>query len=170
MWSRCPAFAAFLTSLISRLTTYQLRTHYLFYHSIKNTFNGGKIYICDSKQRSRLELFVPINTYYSAMDFSKDEMPNSGNLLVHSIWGLDREGLIENFAYGNEEFLKSKGADVKGHGILFRPTILGIELFLWAYGFGQLNIDSFFKDSVTFPNNQSIKIGLTIATNKENKI
>jgi hypothetical protein len=38
---------AYFTSLISRLSTYQLRSHYIFYHLFKKIFDGEDINIHD---------------------------------------------------------------------------------------------------------------------------
>jgi len=158
---------AYFTSLISRLSTYQLRTHYLFYQSIKQHFNGKNINIGEPKDRSKLQLFVPFTTYIEAMDFSKDEVPNNWNLMIHSVWGLNKEELIENFLYGGADFIKTSYKEASQDGILFQPTTLGVELLMWAFGYGQQDINNFFKIELIFTNDQQIKIGETFITIKK---
>lgn len=159
---------ATFNSIISRLSTYQLRTHYLFYHSTKNYFDGQAMNVGSSTDRSKMEIFIPISTYVNAMDFAKDELKNIWDLMVHSIWGLNREELIETFQYGGAEDLKSRFPKVSDTGILFQPSTLGIELFMWAYGKGQLPINDFFKTELQFNNDQNITIEGSIPVKVEN--
>jgi len=159
---------SYFTSLISRLSTYQLRTHYLFYQSVKQHFDGEKINIGDADDRDKLELFIPMKTYREAMDFSKDEMPKRYDLLVHSIWGLNKEELISDFQYGNKDYIKSRFSNANQAGIIFVPTTLGIELFMWAFGLGQLPINNFFNFETKFTNDQQIILGQTFRTQTKN--
>lgn len=158
---------AYFTSLISRLSTYQLRTHYLFYQSIKKHFNGEPINIGDHKDRAKLQLFVPITTYVEAMDFSAEEIPNIWNLMIHSIWGLNKEELIDKFLYGGIDFVKTRYKEATQTGIIFQPTTLGVELLMWAFGYGQQDINHFFDSGIIFNNDQKIKIGETVITVKK---
>jgi hypothetical protein len=157
---------AYYTDLISRLSTYQLRTHYLFYHSIKSHFSGQDINVNDGNTWRDLELFFPYETYFYAMDFSKEEYENWGNLLSHSLWGLNKEDLISEFSFGNQDFIKKKFSLADIDGVLMSPTKIGVELFMWAYGLGQNNPNDFFKESVTFKNELALKIGYSISTKK----
>jgi hypothetical protein len=45
---------ATFNSIISRLSTYQLRTHYLFYHSTKKHFDGQLMNIGSSSDRTKM--------------------------------------------------------------------------------------------------------------------
>lgn len=158
---------AYFTSLTSCLTTYQLRTHYLFYHSLKNNFNGQLMNIGHNEDRRKMELFIPTRTYIIAMDFVKEEIPNIKNLIAHSIFGLQKEDLIgQSFCYGDVEYINKHFKDATEPGIIFTPTNLGVELMMWAYGLGQLPIGSFFKSEVEFSNHHNIECRETIATKK----
>ncbi len=157
---------AYFVSLISRLSTYQLRMHYLFYHSIKTQFNGEDININDGSKWSNLQMFISFDTFYNSMDFSEEEAKNWGDILSHSIWGLSKEELITGFSYGKEEYIKTKFSEAKTSGIIFQPTKMGTELFMWAYGYGQESTNNFFKQSLVFSNDQNIRIGEGISTKK----
>ncbi len=122
-----------IIALLSRLSTYQIRTHYIFYHILKNLFDNSGINIADSEGRNRLEIYIPFSVYLKAMDFGKNE--NMALLIEHAMFGLWKERLIEEFfRYGSKEYLKQVFAKVTEDGIIFQPTCLGAELFLWAYG------------------------------------
>lgn len=155
---------AYFVSLITRLSTYQLRTHYLIYQSIKNHFDGQDMNVGDSKDRSKMELFISYETYIQAMDFTSQEIANFHTLMQHSIWGLDKEELIATFRYGSKEYLESRYQNANKAGIIIQPSNLGIELFMWAYGYGQQAINSFFNKNIEFNNVQNILIGETERT------
>jgi len=161
---------AYFVALISRLSTYQLRTHYLIYQSIKKSFDGQPMNIGDSKDRTEMELFIPFSTYVSAMDFTQEEIKNFLNIMTHSVWGLNKEDLIDQFQYGPLDYIQKRYKDAKKPGIILQPTNLGVELFMWAYGQGQRQNNDFFLTDIKFNNDQNIKIIEIIPTKKKNAL
>lgn len=149
---------AYFVSLISRLSTYQLRTHYILYQSLKKAFDGQEMNIGESEDRAKMELFIPYSTYVNSMEFSIEELDSFINLMTHSVWGLNKEDLIDNFRYGPEDYIQNQFKDANEGGIILQPTSLGIELFMWAYGFGRLNNNDFFKPSIKLDELPSIKM------------
>lgn len=153
---------AYFISLISRLSTYQLRSHYLIYQSIKNHFNGRDMNIGDNLDRYNMEIFISYDIYSLALDFTPVEIKNFYSLMEHSVWGLNKENLIANtLTYGPVDYIKKRYAKANTGGIFVQPSSLGIELFMWAYGYGELHTNSFFKKTIIFPNDQNILIGET---------
>lgn len=139
--------AAF-AGLIGRLTAYQVRTHFFFYSLIKQVFNGEDISITNQSGRLALELFVEHQSYNAAMEFTEEDF---FVILNHCLFGLQKESLIEPaFSYGSYE--DTDGKD----GIKFMPSVLGVELFLWAHGHGNLYSNSFLSSDVTFMSNIQI--------------
>ena len=154
---------AFFISLISRLSNYQLRLHYLLYQAIKINFNGESINFGIDQERPKLRLFIPFDTFKTLMAFSEEEEENSEILLDHSINGLIKEDLIDNwFQTGTIEYLKKAFPDVNDEGIILQPSRLGIELFYWAFGKGQENPRGFLLESVNFDNVEAILIDNTV--------
>src|SRR5690606_22697297 len=98
---------------------------------------GQNMNVGDSSDRSKMEIFISYETYAQAMDFTSEEIENFHTLMQHSIWGLNKEELIATFQYGSEDSLKSRYKSANKAGILVQPSNLGIELFMWAYGYGQ---------------------------------
>lgn len=148
---------AVLIALLSRLSTYQIRTHYILYHLIKTAFDGTDINPNTSEGRDKLWLYVPRSTYETAMDFSENEDVNI--LLSHIIFGLAKEGLIEKrFSFGSKESLQKIFENAYTEGIIFQPSVLGIELFLWAYGKSDLTNEDFFRPNNKFEVDSNIKI------------
>jgi len=157
----------YYVSLISRLTSYQLRTHYLFYQLLKREFDGENINIEDGSKWPYLQIFLPFDTLYNAMDLTKEESENWSNLLAHSIWGLNKEELITGFSYGSVEHIKKKFNNAKDSGIIFQPTKQGVDLFMWAFGYGQESSNNFFIKKSKFTTDSKIEIGIALSTKKE---
>ena len=130
-----------VAKLVDNLSAYQIRTHYLLYTTVADLFSGsGKIFGTD-QDRSQMELFLPMEGYGTAMGFSQKEWDNPQ--IMHHIWhGLDSDDLIEGrWHFGNRESLKAVFAGAPDAGIVCRPSSLGAELFLWAFGHGDKPLD-----------------------------
>jgi hypothetical protein len=130
-----------LAALVARLSVYQVRSHYLVYRAIHDRFKGQDFFF-NVDDRENLAVFLPFSSYFHSMDFTQEEMDQAVILLNHSFFGLTKEGLIGNFFYGRVEKLeKMLGKDYnfpEEGGIWVLPSALGVELFLWAHGQGNL--------------------------------
>ena len=138
------------SSLLGQLSTYQLRTHYIIYQAMINTFHG-KDYTFNMEDRPKMSILIPSSAYHSAMEFSDEELKQVIQILTQTFFGLYKEGLIEKFYYGPNVELQKKVKIEKlpftESGIYITPSALGVELFLWVHGFGQFNIgDTLFLD------------------------
>ncbi len=133
-------------ALIGRLTSYQIRAHYIFYSTVKILFDGRKdVNVISSKYRNKLEVFVPNDSFSLAMEFLEKE--NVSVILPSIMSGLARESLIER---DFEVIGGEKTAYCGGNGIVFCPTDLGTELFLWAHGKNDLSVTEFLKPEHKF--------------------
>ena len=126
-----------MNALITRLSVYQLRTHYIVHHVIKDLLDGTTVPLHDPVQHFRATAVMPYITYVVAMGFHCNEMSEMhadsdlrmrsvDAILEHTFFGLHKEGLIATFEY-------HYGKDAS---FSFAPSRLGIELFMWAYGYG----------------------------------
>lgn len=158
---------AYFVSLISRLSSYQLRTHFLLYKLVKKHFDGENINIQNGNEWPNLQIYLPFETLYNAMDFTKEEASNWQNILPHSIWGLNKEELITGFSYGGLEHIKKDFKNANNAGIIFQPTKQGVDLFMWAFGYGQEDPNNFFLNKTEFPTDLKIPIGASLSTKKE---
>jgi|GEM_PF-663026 len=158
--------ATSLLALIGRLSTYQIRAHYVFYSVLKSLFDGNPIDLFHLQKREKLQIYIPEIVFFKAMDFGNNENPNT--LLPHILSGLDRENLIgDAYASGSadviSQFLQSRierfsgdlaskliNRRVKSPGITYFPSIPGIELFLWAHGLRDQPIPSFLRRETQF--------------------
>jgi len=148
--------AAFV-ALLGRLSTYQIRSHYFFYSLIRIVYEGLKENIGVAEGRLRLTTFIPVTAYIVAMEFGKSE--NVPAIMSHVMFGLSREALIEDqFMFGGGE-LSKKYSVVSGPGIVFAPSALGVELFLWAHGQGDLQTNDILNPSVHLASDVQIATG-----------
>lgn len=148
---------AYIISIINSLSSYQLRTHYLFYHALKHHFNGQNKNVGDNTHRGAMRIYLPITSWLDSMDMEPKEKDSLHQIFQHCIWGLNRQNLIDNFQYGNPEDMKYKKAHL--YGVEFTPSPLGVEVFLWAYGQGNMEFNDFFLDSSKFKIIEGLKIG-----------
>jgi hypothetical protein len=123
-----------IAKVVDMLSTYQLRTHYLLYSTVRTVF-ASKGLSMDIFGRAKMQVFLPFTGYVAAMDFSERELQQPTPLLNHTLFGLYRDGLIEkDWLYGPQEFIVNKFAKATDGGIVCQPSALGTELFLWAFG------------------------------------
>ena len=120
-------------STISSLSSYQIRSHYIFYSLIRKHFLGKEYNIGLAKHREYACLYVPDRVYNEAMQFSDSESPNE--IFYHSINGLESHQLIlDNYLYGSIEHLRAAFPETPEPGTIVEPTLYGAELLLWACG------------------------------------
>lgn len=137
---------ASFASLVGGLTTYQIRAHYIFYNTVKTLFEGRTdVSVISAKYRNRLETFISNDSFNLAMEFSEKE--NISVILPSVMSGLARENLIER---DFEVIGGEKTARCGGNGIVFCPTDLGTELFLWVHGKSNISVVEFLKPEHKF--------------------
>lgn len=140
----------YILSCIKKLSSYQIRTHYIFYYTLKILFNGDVDTVTNSIGRSKYLTFIPMESYLNSMAVNQKELKMIDVLITHSLFGLKKEDLIETFYFGDQATLKTKYNNAKASGILFAPSALGVELFMWAHGAANMPIMSFFESENKF--------------------
>jgi hypothetical protein len=130
-------------ALVSRMSTYELRTHYVCYTVIRQLLVGRDVNFNDINQAQANKTFIPFRVYTSAMDFIPDE--DWQELFTHAISWLDRDDLIDFQSAGSAEHLKESRATpfAREPGIVVVPTVLGVALYLWAHGQGGHSLKRF---------------------------
>lgn len=137
-----------IAKALDNLSCYQLKCHYLLYSSISQTFKNKNQSFRMHEGRVKLEVFIPLDGFVSAMNLTQKEWDNP-QLLSHIFQGLNTDDLIaDNWAFGNVETLKtmSNSPVIKNQGIIFTPTTHGAELFLWGFGYGNHDLDIIFTN------------------------
>ncbi|QMA41097.1 hypothetical protein HV032_05995 [Citrobacter freundii] len=128
---------------VASLTVYQLRAHYLLYYALTLALKGKNLSFYPD--RKGMQTFVTMNSFLECMDFSKKEYQQIDSLFSHIFSGLNQEGLIEqDYSYGQVDFIKTRYPKLNESGVLFIPTLAGVELFLWAFGYGEKHVNYFF--------------------------
>ena len=146
---------AVFINLISTLSSYQLRAHYIIYRVLYSLFIDTSLKITQHEDRALLKFFIPKDDFNNAMEF--DEKENLVTLWPHIFFGLQRHGLIENFWYGLRQAVEIPNQKEQNHGILIIPSVSGVELFLWAFGRSEITAYDFFRTENRFPTLDQIK-------------
>lgn len=162
---------AMYLSLISRLSAYQIRSHYIFYHVYKRVFDGQQVYLGSDLGERDSEIYLPIDVWEQAMDFSEQEKPQL--IVNHVLFGLAKEYLIGKafclmsvdnlktgytFTGSTEMVSRNNLQGVTKDGILFMPAIPGIELFLWAYGRPEISYSEVCNTDNLFPLDPQVQL------------
>ena len=134
-----------IAKVVDSLSTYQLRTHYLVYATIRKLFaNSG--HLLNMEGRPKMQIFIPYSGYLSAMDFSESELLQLNSLFSHIFFGLHGDNLLEGqWQYGEKEHMVKIYPAASEGGIVCQPSALGVELFLWAFGRADKPLDYLFS-------------------------
>jgi hypothetical protein len=118
---------------VGRLSTYAIRTHFVFYAAARPLFTGVDF---RSGIGNSAAVFVGAAPYCEAMDFSEQEETAFNDLIAETMLSLSREDLIEpQWTVGDPEGLRRLAyVDAPETGIVFRLSKHGIVLFCTAQG------------------------------------
>ena len=145
--------AVALQSTLQRLSSYAVRTHYLFYSQFYSLYRGkvrwARVYedLENVHIVSDLRMYGPHEEYADFLGVSYDD--NYWPVLRHSFASLEREDLLKVPDWGSREYLNRSLSDdgiphtVPKDGFVYRTTVAGEELFLWALGRGDLDSSAF---------------------------
>ncbi|MEG0233177.1 MAG: hypothetical protein RR970_02425 [Hafnia sp.] len=125
---------------VSSLTSYQLRVHFILYSALISCYQESGVSL--DTDRHQFTTFIALPSFMELMDFNDKELEQVDSIFSHAFSGLVQEGLIlERYSYGPKKYLNSIDSRLTDDGVVFVPTIAGIELFLWAFGKGEKNIN-----------------------------
>ena len=125
---------------LARLGEYDIRSHYLFYTTLRLLLRhhrkGAPVNFEDEKERFRLATFIPAGYYILAMDYNKDEITHMPRIVSDMLISLGMEYLVDGSNTGSDDYLKQHFTSkaIRGEGIVFSPGIQGVQLLLWAFG------------------------------------
>ncbi len=137
-----------IAGIVDKMSSLQLRSHFLTYAAIASVFRKQPLTIGDPAQRELMRTFIPYAGWADAMELDDGERQNPQ--LVSNIWfGLASDGLIGPTWYlGDTQSLKQVFSDCPSDGVVCEPSIPGAELFLWALGNGDQSIDTLITDEL----------------------
>lgn len=129
---------ATLAALVGRMSSYQLRCHYLMYAYAQRHLVGSELNLgLEKDRREHGQIFLPWAVWLEGMQFSEDERDRASEIAGHSMVGLLREDLIDKtYGQGASKTLRSgfRNRDFpEPGGIVFTISLLGIELFVVAH-------------------------------------
>ena len=141
-------------ALISSLSSYQVRTHYILYSCILKASEianfpkaGIKDFVEWVRRHNGGTVLIRESDYLRAMDFSENE--DSAVIAEHTFIGLQQKGLLEGGTKVCHPNLSYRRQPIEPFRS-FHPTEFGIELFLWGLGLGDRGIASYSPEN--FPN------------------
>jgi hypothetical protein len=129
--------AAAWSGLVDRMSSYTVRTHYVTYMSLRQEIVDRQLSY-EEADIPHVQIFVGLADYATALDLA-DEDPASIAAYVVSV--MVQESLVMP-TYGQNEGMPIQ--EYKGRqGLFFSPSVLGMQLFLWGHGYGDLAVMSF---------------------------
>jgi hypothetical protein len=144
---------AALISLVTRLSSYQLRLHYIIYATIVKVHRGSGLTVGTGTDRFQLFVFIPESVLNPAFDFSPKEAPEP--IMHHALSGLNREALIfPNFWLRQTRLSPEVGLTVG-------PWMAGAELFLAAHGFRSVSGNDLVRTDLSFEPVQLLRMDLS---------
>lgn len=137
-----------LAKAVDALSTYQLRTHYLIYATVRALFAGRGLPF-NMEGRPKMKIFIPIEDYAIQMAFDEGELQQLNRIIGHVFFGLHADNLIEGmWQYGGKEHMTKVWAAAPTDGIICQPSALGAELFLAAHGCADKPLEHLFSVSL----------------------
>jgi hypothetical protein len=134
-----------LAKAVDGLSTYQLRTHYLIYATVRALFATRSLPF-NMDGRPKMRIFVSIEDYAASMAFDQREAKQLGQILSHVFFGLHADNLIEGmWQYGPKDHMAKHWAAAPSDGIICQPSALGAELFLAAHGCADQPLEHIFS-------------------------
>ncbi len=148
--------AVIMMKLLSQLTTYQVRGHYLTYQIVRKLFLDKKYAFTKNSDRNKMQIFIDWNDFYELMDFTENENPDI--LIPHIFYGLRKFELIEGFSYGNKKGVEINKQGDRRKGVKVVPSAIGAELFLWVYNKSNLQTFELLNSAYKFKPLEDINI------------
>jgi hypothetical protein len=119
----------------------------LLYTVIKAAFNGQPILVNKPEGPGQLATYLSRSSFGACMDLSMKE-----DILViagQALFGIYREDLINGFiSTTKNDLIENYEVEVEEDGIIFQPSALGVELFLWANGRGEIPVWEFLNSDI----------------------
>jgi len=142
--------AAYLEQ-VSRLSTYQVRTHFIVYTIIKKLFQGTT-HVKPGEDRIAMRIYIPHSDYNRAMAFHDNDEKGDliGLCMDHSFTGLNASDLALFLYNGSPDYLSQNvhGLIFPKSGFIVQPTPAGLYLYLWATGNGHIPLEHFLTEEV----------------------
>jgi hypothetical protein len=142
----CDDRGVYYLSLLSRMSSYQIRAHYVCYYCIWRCYEARGEMAIRFGELPEYTVRLPIIDFIRSLGLCKE--PVSVPFFLHTLSGLLNLGLVDPAAdrvFGND---RKKLA--QGH-VVVSPTMTGIELFIWAHGLGNTRLYDWLSHEYDIP-------------------
>jgi hypothetical protein len=124
--------------LLTSMSNYEIRLHYILYSSFRETFLSlDDFNVTITNQALKYKVFFPAQQFIES--FIIEEGENINHILEHAIIGLANRGLIGSYCYGDKNFMKQQINCLDHEGIAASPSVLGSQLYLAVHGFQDIS-------------------------------
>ena len=141
---------AVIAKSIERLSVYDIRTHYLIYATIHQLFRGSKKSLLLAEHRNSMGIYINFTEYDIAMGFEDVGKEKRDIIMSASLFGLYKGDLSKSINFGSTEALKKASGHVYPPGIIIHPSFHGAELFLYAFGMGDVHVKDFLQTDIKY--------------------
>jgi hypothetical protein len=145
----------FFLKLISQLSHYEIKAHFLFYTKIRDKNLNTSFPFDDPNNRERFSYNISDNDFYQYLGVENWTEYDKKTLKLEIIFRLKESGLVDSIRYENLPQLGqmvncSKESQAKP-GITIILSILGAQFYLWAHGQGLRYVEDIFKPELNLP-------------------
>lgn len=145
-------------SLLESMSSYQIRTHYIFYTALRNKCKGMDIDFEDKDWIRKTNIFIPYEDFLTSMNLELPDRSKRDLSLPHIFWGLQRLELISSFSYTNVNVVRGYYPEADGPGFTLSPTLFGIELYMWVNGHSDIPPFHFVDKDIEFVHSNLLDI------------
>jgi hypothetical protein len=146
-----------LLNLLARLSSFQIKAHYILYSAVKSLYSGSGRKYGVSTERLKMGVYIPESTFLYSLGI--EQYTNLVALGTHILIGLQKDSLIaDHFAWDKPESLNSVVPKPEERGVVFAPSALGAELYLWAHGYSDIPMQEFLNPNIQFTKIESISL------------
>lgn len=129
-----------ISKIISRLSRYQMRGHYLIYRSIVDNYFGSGKRFSNVGDRKSMVVYIPLRPFLVSMGIF--DQPTALDIFGHTLHGLMEDGLIDSWLVGTNDVLRKKFRNAPPRdGLVYKPSLAGAEVFNFALGRGNVGLD-----------------------------
>lgn len=153
--------AAALAALVGRLSSYQLRSHYVFYAHAQRLMAGSDLNLGLTAAMEREgRIYMPFAAWLVGMDLEDPDSSAWRPIFDHCIHGLLREGLLDPWwsCGGTSHLEGAAGRQIPESGVIYTPSMLGVELFSSAHGVDESPIAAFLSIECPLTTETSIEL------------
>jgi hypothetical protein len=124
-------------SLVTSMSAYEIRLHYLLYRVTHDLFRGMDHVVDWANDTSAAyRVIVYWRDLRDAMDFVDSEVASAADIVNEAMFALVRLGLVLRWRLADARIFDTR-YDTRVHpdgALMFVPSAIGVQLFMWAHG------------------------------------